>query len=149
MNIEREEKRSRVLIYILAVVLIVFMIYMIYDSYDTKKYLRQVQSEKVGIASWYGKGLNKDGTIFKGHLYSCASDYFDRYDLLLVENVITKKKVMVWNNDTHEATDIIIDLSESAFKKISNLRIGKVIVKVTRLGKMIKPNPDIFGRIMK
>jgi hypothetical protein len=95
---------------------------------------------KGGYATWYGRGTHKDGTKFTGDMYSCASNYFPRYALLLVTNKLNGRKVLVWNNDVHEADGIIIDLSRKAFGKISKLRLGKIPVEVVQICVTKEPN---------
>ena len=111
------------------------------------RYVNRLEDTEYGVASWYAKGKHKNGTPYYGKLLNCASNYFPRYSLLLVENRINNKRVLVWNNDVHEATDIKIDLSKKAFLKISKLKIGKISVKVTFLCITKYPNPNIFGAV--
>ena len=142
--------KNHILLIIIAIMLIVlFSCVLVYKFICIEKYIIRQSNIEFGVASWYAKGVHMSGVQYKGQLYNCASNYFPRYSLLLVENIVNKKNVIVWNNDTHEATDIKIDLSKKAFNKISNTSIGKTIVKITYLGIMKNPNPEIFGKIQK
>ena len=121
--------------------------YIVYVNQGVAKQVNlRMHYKLTGLASWYSKGKLRSGDDFEGKLLSCASQYFPRYSLLMVRNKTNGKKIIVWQNDIHEATDIIIDLSKSAYRKIATLDSGKVIVEVTYLGILKKPNPYIFGK---
>jgi len=144
------DKKAKLIQKGLDIVLILGMFYTIFGLQLVKKQVNMEYHYKItGIASWYAKGKYRDGSVFKGNMMSCASDYFPRYSLLLVKDIATGRKTIVYNNDFHEATDIIIDLSKKAFGKLRKFEIGKIVVEVTYLGILKKPNEEIFGREQK
>lgn len=149
-QLEKRERTDRAWLIIITIVTLMLLIgiYFVWDKlHKMDNYIKSANGVKYGVATWYARGLNKDGSKFTGNMYTCASDYFPRYSMLLVKNMVNNKTVVVWVNDTHECTDIMIDLSKRAFREISPLRVGKIVVKITWLGVDKEPNPNIFGKV--
>lgn len=156
MNLEVEEKKDRRMIISLFIILFALVlifggiIIFFYNRFESlEKTVNRISNTKIGVATWYAKGVNKDGTKFTGNLYSGASNYFERYSLVLVENINNGRKTIVWINDTHESTDIVIDLSKLAFGKLAKWKTGKIPVRVINLGLMPDPNEELFGKVQR
>ena len=86
----------------------------------------------VGSASWYDYELD-NGWSSKGH-YVCATRDFERYTIVKVINLDNGKsvrcKVTDYGPDQQLFPNRIVDLSSTAFKRISNLKKGIIRVKV-------------------
>jgi len=90
------------------------------------------------IATYYGGNFHGNytysGEIFDKNGMTCASNHFEMGTILKVTNVENQKSVVVRVNDKGSFTGKKIDLSESAFKKISILERGvlKIVIKVLK-----------------
>lgn len=88
-------------------------------------------------ATWYGSNFNGNitasGEVFNKEKMTCASNHFPIGSKLLIINKENKKKVVVKVNDKGAFKERIIDLSESAFKKIAPLEKGRIKIKVVLL----------------
>jgi len=90
------------------------------------------------IATYYGGRFHGNytysGEIFDKNRMTCASNHFEMGTILKVTNVENQKSVIVRVTDKGAFTGKKIDLSESAFKKISKLQIGvlKIVIKVLK-----------------
>ncbi len=87
--------------------------------------------------TWYGGQFHgnytKSGEIFDKNKLTCASNHFKLGTKLKVTNVENGKSVIVKVNDTGSFKDKNIDLSEGAFKRIANLKQGRIEIKVKKL----------------
>ena len=72
----------------------------------------------------------KSGEIFDKHKMTCASNKFPLGAVIKVTNKENKRSVIVRVTDTGAMPDHVIDLSEGAFKRIGNLKQGRINVKV-------------------
>lgn len=87
--------------------------------------------------TWYGNAFHgnytKSGEIFDKNKLTCASNHFKLGTKLKVTNVENGKSVIVRVNDTGAFKDKNIDLSEGAFKRIANLKQGRIEIKVKKI----------------
>lgn len=83
-------------------------------------------------STWYNLegNITKSGEIFKSNGMTCASNKFPIGAVLKVTNKENKKSVIVRVNDCGKMKDNVIDLSKGAFKKIANLKTGRIKIKV-------------------
>jgi rare lipoprotein A len=101
-------------------------------------------STLIGIASWYGSDLEgrltASGEPFNPAALTAASWHHELGAWLEVSNPSTGQAVIVRINDRGPARRLgrIIDLSESAFAQIADLRIGLVTVEVREI---LPPQP--------
>lgn len=101
--------------------------------------IHAANASELGIASWYGSEAagkrTASGEIFHPEGYSCASWRYPFGTWLLVRNVGNGKSVVVRCNDRGPARRLrrAIDLSEAAFKQISDPRLGLAHVTIKRL----------------
>lgn len=94
---------------------------------------------RFGVASWYSeqdKFINEktaNGETFDDSALTCASWFHDFGEKLLVINVFSGKWVVCRVNDRgpNKRLNREIDLTKSAFKRISNPRHGLIRVTVT------------------
>lgn len=98
----------------------------------------------VGTATWYSNSFNgrktASGEIFSQKKLTCATNKFKIGTWLKVENIVTKKSVIVRVNDRMAAHPRkIIDLSRAAAVEIGIIRKGSARVKIENLG-MRKPS---------
>lgn len=86
------------------------------------------------VATFYGGVFHNrttaSGEKFDKNKFTCASNYYKMGTMLEVTNVLNGKSVVVKVNDTGGFKGKKIDLSESAFKKIADLKQGVIKVKV-------------------
>lgn len=88
--------------------------------------------------SWYGSAfhgnLTKSGERFNMHALTCASNTHKMGTRLKVTNLETGKSVIVRVTDSGSFTRVTLDLSQGAFKRIADLKLGivKVIIKVLK-----------------
>jgi len=94
---------------------------------------------KTGLCSWYGPGfegkLMANGQRFEASRGTCASWFYPLGTLLRVTNVSTGRYTTVMVTDRGPARHLvadgrIIDLSTSAFSKISDLSTGLITVQI-------------------
>lgn len=87
--------------------------------------------------TWYGSAFHgnytKSGEIFDKNKLTCASNHFKIGTKLKITNVENGKSVIVKVNDTGAFKDKNIDLSEGAFKRIANLKQGRIEIKVKKV----------------
>jgi len=87
--------------------------------------------------TWYGKEFHgnytKSGEIFDKNKLTCASNHFKLGTRLKITNIENGKSVVVRVNDTGAFKDKNIDLSEGAFKKIADLKKGRIEIKVKKI----------------
>ena len=85
-------------------------------------------------ATYYGGSLHgnytKSGEIFDKNKLTAASNKLPLGALIKVTNKDNGKSVIVKINDTGAMPENVIDLSEKAFKKIANLKTGRIKIKV-------------------
>jgi rare lipoprotein A len=85
-------------------------------------------------STWYGKSFHGQytfsGEVFDMNKLTCASNHFAIGTKLKVINLENKKSVIVRVNDRGAMDRYIIDLSQGAFKRIANLDVGIINVKV-------------------
>ena len=93
---------------------------------------------RIGVASWYSrtdKGINErtaNNELFSDKAMTCASWDYPYGEKLLVINTLNGEWVVCRVNDRGPALRLRrkIDLTRSAFKKISNLKRGLIYVTV-------------------
>lgn len=87
--------------------------------------------------TWYGSAFHgnytKSGEIFDKNKLTCASNHFKLGTRLKITNIENGKSVVVKVNDTGAFKDKNIDLSEGAFKRIANLKQGRIEIKVKKI----------------
>jgi len=87
--------------------------------------------------TWYGSAFHgnytKSGEIFDKNKLTCASNHFKLGTRLKITNIENGKSVIVKVNDTGAFKDKNIDLSEGAFKRIANLKQGRIEIKVKKI----------------
>ena len=87
--------------------------------------------------TWYGSAFHgnytKSGEIFDKNKLTCASNHFKIGTRLKITNVENGKSVIVKVNDSGSFKDKNIDLSEGAFKRIANLKQGRIEIKVKKV----------------
>lgn len=85
-------------------------------------------------ATYYGGAFHgnytKSGEVFDKHKMTCASNKFPLGAVIKVTNKENKRSVIVRVTDTGAMPNHVIDLSEGAFKKIGNLKQGRLKIKV-------------------
>jgi rare lipoprotein A len=85
-------------------------------------------------ATYYGGSFHgnytKSGEIFDKNKLTAASNKLPLGALIKVTNKDNGKSVVVKINDTGAMPNHVIDLSEKAFKKIADLKTGRIKVKV-------------------
>lgn len=88
-------------------------------------------------ATYYGGAfhgnITKSGEIFDKNKLTAASNHFKLGTKLKITNLENGKSVVVKVNDTGSFKDNNIDLSESAFKRIADLKKGRIKIKVKKL----------------
>ena len=88
------------------------------------------------LATFYGGVFHgrttASGEKFDKNKMTCASNHYKMGTLLEVTNVLNGKSVVVKVNDTGGFKGKKIDLSESAFKKIADLKQGVIRVRVEK-----------------
>ena len=88
-------------------------------------------------ATYYGGSFHgnftKSGDVFDKNKMTCASNHFKLGTKLKVTNLENKKSVIVIVNDTGAFKGENIDLSEGAFKRIANLKQGRIEIKVKKI----------------
>lgn len=84
-------------------------------------------------STWYNLegNITKSGEIFKSNKMTCASNKFNIGSILKITNKENNKSVVVRVNDCGKMPDNVIDLSKNAFKKIANLKTGRIKVSVS------------------
>ena len=84
-------------------------------------------------STWYNLegNITKSGEVFKSNKMTCASNKFPIGAILKVTNKENKRSVIVRVNDTGKMSDNVIDLSKSAFKKIADLKTGRIKVSIS------------------
>ena len=90
----------------------------------------------VGLATWYSKGYNKDGSRFSGKYLTCAvGEEFQelRGKKLKIINLANNKSVVVKVNDKVKERSVIVDLSLRAFSEIADKKVGRIKVSVEEL----------------
>ena len=92
---------------------------------------------KTGLASWYDPSLSSPG-LFKTWGVTCAMRKTDFGKYYRVCNLANNKCVFVRHNDFGPSSAMyrmrrIIDLSKSAFKKISDLDQGVIKVSISQV----------------
>jgi len=84
--------------------------------------------------TWYGNAFHgnytKSGEIFDKNKLTAASNRLPLGSIIKVTNKDNGKSVIVKINDTGAMPNYVIDLSEKAFKKIADLKTGRIKVKV-------------------
>jgi rare lipoprotein A len=87
--------------------------------------------------TWYGSAFHgnytKSGEVFDKDKLTCASNHFKLGTKLKITNIENGKSVIVRVNDTGAFKDKNIDLSEGAFKRIANLKLGRIEIKVKKV----------------
>jgi rare lipoprotein A len=87
--------------------------------------------------TWYGGSFHgnftKSGDVFDKNKMTCASNHFKLGTRLKITNVDNGKSVIVKVNDTGSFKDKNIDLSEGAFKRIADLKKGRIEIKVKKV----------------
>jgi rare lipoprotein A len=87
--------------------------------------------------TWYGGSFHgnftKSGDVFDKNKMTCASNHFKLGTRLKITNVENGKSVIVKVNDTGSFKDKNIDLSEGAFKRIADLKQGRIEIKVKKI----------------
>ena len=85
-------------------------------------------------ATYYGGAFHgnytKSGEVFDKHKMTCASNKFPLGAVIKVTNKENKRSVVVRVTDTGAMPNHVIDLSEGAFKRIGNLKQGRIQIKV-------------------
>ena len=86
------------------------------------------------LATFYGGAfhgnLTYSGEKFDKNKLTCASNHYKMGTMLEVTNVLNGKSVVVKVNDKGSFEGKKIDLSESAFKRIADLKLGIIKVNV-------------------
>jgi rare lipoprotein A len=75
------------------------------------------------------------GEIFSQNLLTCASNIYPIGTRLKLTNIENGKSVVVRVNDTGGFKRVTLDLSKKAFRKIADLKIGIVKIKIKKLCK--------------
>jgi rare lipoprotein A len=87
--------------------------------------------------TWYGGQFHgnytKSGEVFDKNKLTCASNHFKLGTKLKITNLENGKSVIVKVNDTGAFKDKNIDLSEGAFKRIADLKQGRIEIKVKKI----------------
>lgn len=87
--------------------------------------------------TWYGGSFHgnftKSGEVFDKNKLTCASNHFKLGTKLKITNLENGKSVVVKVNDTGAFKDKNIDLSEGAFKRIADLKKGRIEIKVKKI----------------
>jgi len=87
--------------------------------------------------TWYGDAfhgnLTKSGEVFDMNKLTAASNHFPIGTRLKITNVENNKSVIVKINDTGAFKEKNIDLSKGAFKRIADLKQGRIKIKVKKL----------------
>ena len=83
-------------------------------------------------STWYNLegNITKSGEVFKSNKMTCASNKFPIGAILKVTNKENKRSVIVRVNDKGGMPNHVIDLSKGAFKKIADLKTGRIKIKV-------------------
>lgn len=89
-------------------------------------------------ATWYSGRtrkceLSKEKKVYIDTKMTCASSKYPYGTILKVENIENKKNVIVLVNDKHTDKTIGIDLSKQAFKKLADLKTGRIQVVIKKL----------------
>ena len=104
---------------------------------------RQEPRTLYGIASWYSERdphINRhtaNGEVFDDSRLTCASWDYPFGTVLRVENLGNRKSVVCRVNDRGPSRrlDRLVDLTQSSFRRIADLKLGLIRVKVTPVGK--------------
>jgi len=87
--------------------------------------------------TWYGGSFHgnytKSGEVFDKNKLTCASNHFKLGTRLKITNVDNGKSVIVKVNDTGSFKDKNIDLSEAAFKRIADLKKGRIEIRIKKI----------------
>jgi rare lipoprotein A len=102
-----------------------------------KKRVAAAQTERDGLASWYGGkhhgGPTASGERFNKRAMTAAHRKFPFGTRVRVTNLKNGKSVVVRINDRGPYGRAIIDVSEAAAEKLDMIRAGVVPVKLERL----------------
>lgn len=84
-------------------------------------------------ATWYSLDGNytKSGEVFDSNKMTGASNHFKLGTKLKIINIENGKSVIVRINDTGSFKTKTIDLSKKAFKKIADLKKGRIKVSIS------------------
>ena len=104
-----------------------------------------------GEASWYTARRTASGERFDRRIFSCALRRFDFGKYYRVCNVMNNKCVVVRHNDFGPSKRIylrgrIIDLSQSAFSRIADLKKGIIEVTVHEITENRLPRTEKTGK---
>ena len=108
---------------------------------DDTNFVSKARKYVYGKATYYaGKFIGRkttNGEIFTSNDLTCAHMYYKFGTMLRVTNIKNGKSVIVRVNDRggFDKYGVAVDLSRAAFKRIANVKDGKVIVKIEKLGK--------------
>jgi len=87
--------------------------------------------------TWYGDAFHgnytKSGEVFDMNKLTCASNHFKIGTRLKITNIENNKSVIVKVNDTGSFKENNIDLSKGAFKRIADLKKGRIEIKVKKI----------------
>ena len=87
--------------------------------------------------TWYGGqfhgNFTKSGEVFDKNKLTAASNHFKLGTKLKITNLENGKSVIVKVNDTGAFKDKNIDLSEGAFKRIADLKKGRINIRVNKI----------------
>lgn len=89
--------------------------------------------EATYYADFFHGRVTRSGEIFNQNKLTCASNKFPLGSRLKITNIENGKIVVVKVNDTGNFNNKIIDLSKSAFKKIADLKKGRIKIKIKKL----------------
>lgn len=85
-------------------------------------------------ATYYGKAFHGNytysGERFDMNGMTCASNVFRMGLKLKITNIENGKSVIVTVNDKGAMPNEVIDLSEGAFRRIANLKQGRIKIKI-------------------
>lgn len=85
-------------------------------------------------ATYYGKAFHGNytysGERFDMNGMTCASNVFRMGLKLKITNIENGKSVVVTVNDKGAMPNEVIDLSEGAFRRIANLKQGRIKIKI-------------------
>lgn len=88
-------------------------------------------------ATYYGSIFHgrktASGEVFDKNKLTCASNHFRMGSKLQITNLNNRKSVIVKVNDKGGFKGAVIDLSEGAFKKIADLKQGRIKIKVHQI----------------
>lgn len=91
-------------------------------------------------ATYYGGAFHGNytysGEKFSKYKMTCASNHFKIGTMLEVTNPTNHKSVVVKVNDKGAMSKNVIDLSEGAFKRIANLKEGRIKVTIKKFDEL-------------